>query len=114
MRQPSKPANGGPGHSRRGRFNLEWPNREFGQGSCLAEVAESAGLFIQCLESAVLSQRDHLRKLLQEHQQDLLKAGYWGVPRFSFSGEAFYGQNRFDRPLWRMGMSEKNCHVDNG
>ncbi|MFZ4069680.1 MAG: DsbA family protein [Caulobacterales bacterium] len=33
------------------------------------------------------------------------RAGHWGVPLFVFQGEPFFGQDRLDVLLWRMGQA---------
>jgi 2-hydroxychromene-2-carboxylate isomerase len=35
----------------------------------------------------------------------MLEAGHWGVPLMVYAGEPFYGQDRFDQLLWRMGIN---------
>ena len=39
-----------------------------------------------------------------ENHEALKRAGHWGVPTFVFEGEPFFGQDRFDQLLWRMGV----------
>ena len=39
------------------------------------------------------------------NRQAMLEAGHWGVPLFAYEGEAFYGQDRFDQLLWRLGIT---------
>ena len=41
---------------------------------------------------------------LVENHNAMLKSGHWGVPLMVFEGEPFYGQDRFDQLLWRMGF----------
>jgi 2-hydroxychromene-2-carboxylate isomerase len=58
---------------------------------------------------------DHDVILLQTQWQDaqeeldanhhaMLKAGHWGVPLMAHNGEPFYGQDRFDQLIWRLGI----------
>jgi len=35
----------------------------------------------------------------------MVSAGHWGVPLMVYKGEPFYGQDRFDQLLWRMGIA---------
>jgi len=35
----------------------------------------------------------------------LLETGHNGVPTFAYENEPFFGQDRFDQLLWRMGIS---------
>ena len=48
---------------------------------------------------------------LSRNHQAMLDAGHWGVPLMVFEGEPFYGQDRFDQLLWRMGIE---LHDDDG
>ena len=43
------------------------------------------------------------QELLLNHEA-MLSAGHWGVPLMRYQGEPFYGQDRFDQLLWRMGI----------
>ena len=46
-----------------------------------------------------------LRAALLANNEALLAAGHWGVPCFVVGGEPFYGQDRFDQLLWRLGVT---------
>lgn len=46
----------------------------------------------------------HVEALLSENHEAMLSAGHWGVPLMVYEGEPFYGQDRFDQLLWRMGL----------
>ncbi len=37
------------------------------------------------------------------NHQTMIDAGHWGVPCYVYNNEAFYGQDRFDQLLWRLG-----------
>ncbi len=41
---------------------------------------------------------------LEANHRAMLDAGHWGVPLLAFRGEPFYGQDRFDQLLWRLGI----------
>lgn len=47
---------------------------------------------------------DAQRELDANHDA-MLEAGHWGVPLLAYEGEPFYGQDRFDQLLWRMGLT---------
>ena len=47
---------------------------------------------------------DAAEKELQQNHEAMLATGHWGVPLMSYNGEPFYGQDRFDQLLWRMGL----------
>ena len=36
----------------------------------------------------------------------MAKAGRWGVSLMNVNGAPFYGQDRFDHVIWRLGISE--------
>ncbi len=42
-------------------------------------------------------------ELVKNHEA-MLEAGHWGVPLMAYNGEPFYGQDRFDQLLWRLGI----------
>ncbi|MDP6398756.1 MAG: DsbA family protein [Arenicellales bacterium] len=42
---------------------------------------------------------------LSANHDAMLEAGHWGVPLIVYQGEPFYGQDRFDQLLWRMGLN---------
>lgn len=42
--------------------------------------------------------------VLCANHEAMLAAGHWGVPLMAYEGEPFYGQDRFDQLLWRMGV----------
>ncbi len=43
-------------------------------------------------------------RILDENHQGMLDLGHWGVPLMAYDGEPFYGQDRFDQLIWRMGQ----------
>ena len=42
---------------------------------------------------------------LYANHKAMLNVGHWGVPLMAYNGEPFYGQDRFDQLLWRMGVA---------
>ena len=56
----------------------------------------------QVLKSA--NWQDVARELENNHHA-MLDLGHWGVPLMAYQGEPFYGQDRFDQLLWRMGIN---------
>lgn len=87
--------------------NLLWDGSVSGwnEGGHLANAAARAGLGLQELEKAVLQQPDHYEALLSQNDQALRAAGHWGVPTMVFAGEPFFGQDRFDQLVWRLGQN---------
>ncbi|MFY9237545.1 MAG: DsbA family protein [Roseovarius sp.] len=47
---------------------------------------------------------DDVKQELAANHEAMLDAGHWGVPLMVYKGEPFYGQDRFDQLLWRMGI----------
>ena len=43
-------------------------------------------------------------EMVKVARQALEAAGHWGVPTFVFQGEPFFGQDRIDVLLWRLGQ----------
>ena len=41
---------------------------------------------------------------LQSNHDAMLATGHWGVPLMAYQGEPFYGQDRFDQLVWRLGV----------
>lgn len=42
---------------------------------------------------------------LSANHDAMMDAGHWGVPLMVYQDEPFYGQDRFDQLLWRMGVT---------
>lgn len=85
---------------------LLWDGRTTGwdQGDHLAGAAQRAGLELAKLEAALAAKRPELEADLEANHEALTAAGHWGVPTFALDGEAFFGQDRFDQLLWRLGQ----------
>ncbi len=73
------------------------------QGGHLAGAMTRAGLDAEKLEQDVADDPDKYDAALEENQEAHKAAGHWGVPLMVFEGEPFYGQDRVDLLLWRMG-----------
>lgn len=69
----------------------------------LDAAARAAGLDPARLEEDAAAQADRLDAVLREHEAAQDAAGHWGVPLMVFEGEPFFGQDRIDALLWRMG-----------
>jgi 2-hydroxychromene-2-carboxylate isomerase len=83
---------------------LIWDGRVDGwnEGSHLADAAERAGLDLASMQAAVDADPAALDAQVEAHQDEQAAAGHWGVPLFSFDGEPFWGQDRFDLLVWRL------------
>lgn len=74
-------------------------------GDHLAEAASEAGLDPTALERTVATDTASLDAEIAANEADQKTAGHWGVPLFVFNGEPFFGQDRLDHLLWRMGQA---------
>lgn len=72
------------------------------KGSFLAKAMSEIGLD----HDTILSKNNwsSVEDELTANHEAMLNAGHWGVPLMSYEGEPFYGQDRFDQLLWRMGI----------
>ena len=88
-------------HIGRGLWNGANPNWD--QSGFLRDGMARIGLqHDHVLESA--SWQDVAHELENNHHA-MLDLGHWGVPLMAYRGEPFYGQDRFDQLLWRMGIN---------
>ncbi len=81
-----------------------------------AAISAASDKLKAAIEQAELVYAELVRRADEDQQQfdegfaanheRLLKSGHWGVPTFVYEGEPFYGQDRFDQLLWRMGLSQ--------
>lgn len=74
------------------------------QGDHLRNAAEKAGLEFATLNAEAQSLQTEFDLQLKHNELALLEAGHWGVPTFVYRGEPFFGQDRFDLLLWRLGL----------
>ncbi|MDZ4373777.1 MAG: DsbA family protein [Phenylobacterium sp.] len=74
------------------------------QDDHLAQATARAGLDLAELEAVVATDGDRLEAAIQESHERLEAAGHWGVPTFVFQDEPFFGQDRIDALLWRLGQ----------
>lgn len=78
--------------------------RGWNTGDHLAGAAARAGLDLAAMEAAVAADTASHDAELAANQQALEAAGHWGVPTFVFAGEPFFGQDRIEVLLWRLGQ----------
>lgn len=85
---------------------LIWDGKTAGwdEGPALGEAIALAGLELADLETRARDAAERYEEILAANHQRLIQAGHWGVPVFVYDGEPFYGQDRFDQLLWRIGM----------
>lgn len=74
------------------------------QGSHLTEATQRAGLDLAALDAAIEKAPEKYDAIIAENQNALSTAGHWGVPTMVFEGEPFFGQDRIELLLWRMGQ----------
>jgi 2-hydroxychromene-2-carboxylate isomerase len=88
-------------HIGRGLWN--GANPSWDQSGFLDDGVARIGLqHDQVLESAHWPDVAHE---LENNHDAMLDHGHWGVPLMVYKGEPFYGQDRFDQLLWRMGIN---------
>lgn len=68
----------------------------------LARAAERAGLDLAEMDVAVAAEPERLDAVITASQEAQREGGHYGVPLMVFSGEPFFGQDRFDQLKWRM------------
>jgi 2-hydroxychromene-2-carboxylate isomerase len=78
--------------------------RGWNTGEHLAGAAARAGLELATMERNIAARMPWHDAALAANQQALEAAGHWGVPTFVFQGEPFFGQDRIDVLLWRLGQ----------
>jgi len=78
--------------------------RGWNSGEHLAGAAARAGLDLATMERNIAARMPWHDAALAANQQALEAAGHWGVPTFVFRGEPFFGQDRIDVLLWRLGQ----------
>ena len=82
------------------------------EGSHLADAARRAGCDLAEMDAVVAREAARLDARIAENQNDLEKAGHWGVPTMVFRGEPFFGQDRIELLVWRLrqhGLAERGA-----
>jgi 2-hydroxychromene-2-carboxylate isomerase len=74
------------------------------EGTHLADAARRADLDLASMDAAITADPASYDATIAQNQQDLETAGHWGVPTMVFEGEPFFGQDRLDLLVWRMGQ----------
>lgn len=72
------------------------------RGDHFARAAGRAGLDLAAMDEAVTGDPEKYDALIEQNQNDLEKAGHWGVPTMVFKGEPFFGQDRIELLIWRL------------
>ncbi|MCR5878148.1 2-hydroxychromene-2-carboxylate isomerase [Phenylobacterium sp. J367] len=74
------------------------------QGDHLAQATARAGLDLAGLEAIAAADGERLEAAIQASHDRLEAVGHWGVPTMVFRDEPFFGQDRLDVLLWRLGQ----------
>lgn len=74
------------------------------QGDHLAKAAERAGLDLARLDAQALAEAERIEAAIQASHARMDQVGHWGVPTFVFENEPFFGQDRIDTLIWRLGQ----------
>ena len=84
---------------------LVWGGTEnWHAGDHLAQAAAAAGLDWAALAAAERDDADWLDAAIVVNEAAQSASGHWGVPLMVFDGEPFFGQDRLDVLLWRLGQ----------
>lgn len=84
---------------------LVWGGTEnWHEGDHLAQAAAAAGLDWAALDAAERDDADRLDAAIAANEAAQSASGHWGVPLMVFDGEPFFGQDRLDVLLWRLGQ----------
>jgi 2-hydroxychromene-2-carboxylate isomerase len=85
---------------------LIWNGKTVGwhEGGHLADAARRAGVDLAELDAQAVAERARVDARIAQNQADLEAAGHWGVPTMVFQGEPFFGQDRIDLLVWRLGQ----------
>lgn len=75
------------------------------EGEHLAQALERAGLPAVDLLNEVEADSDSLDAEIHANEAAQDAAGHGGVPLMVFDGEPFFGQDRIELLLWRMGRN---------
>lgn len=74
------------------------------QGDHLAKAAQRAGLDLTQLDAQALAEAERIEAAIQASHARMDQVGHWGVPTFVFENEPFFGQDRIDTLIWRLGQ----------
>ncbi|MDI1263313.1 MAG: 2-hydroxychromene-2-carboxylate isomerase [bacterium] len=73
------------------------------EGDHLAKAASAAGFDLAAMDAAITADPDRYERIIADNEQAHAASGHWGVPTFVFENEPFFGQDRIDLLIWRMG-----------
>jgi len=82
------------------------------EGPHLAEATARAGLDLSRLDRDIAADPTRYDDLIEANQHAHTASGHWGVPTMVFNGEPFFGQDRVELLVWRMGQSGLQTRMD--
>ncbi len=85
-----------------GRGLWNGANSGWDTSSFLPDAMSSIGLDHDLILAR--TQWEGAKEELAANHQAMIKVGHWGVPLMAYKGEPFYGQDRFDQLIWRLGI----------
>ncbi len=68
------------------------------------DAAAACGLDWARLDAAERTESDRLDAAIEANEAAQAASGHWGVPLMVFDGEPFFGHDRIDVLLWRLGQ----------
>ena len=74
------------------------------EGDHLAQATARAGLDLGDLEAAIASDAGRLEADIQASHARMDAVAHWGVPLMVFQDEPFFGQDRIEVLMWRLGQ----------
>ncbi|MBL4853323.1 MAG: DsbA family protein [Robiginitomaculum sp.] len=89
---------------------LVWSGEKWLEDGRLGSAIARIGLDLEVLEAGIDAAKTDA--LIDQHDKDLRAAGHWGVPTFVLNGEPFFGQDRIDALIWRLGRLGINRRRD--
>jgi len=85
------------------RLIWDGTRREWHTEGVLRPAVERAGLDYGDLARQAGDDARRYDEVFAVNDEALRDAGHWGVPTLVFEGEPFFGQDRFDQLVWRLG-----------
>ena len=74
------------------------------EGPHLAEAAARAGCDLAEMDAVLAAEEARLDAALRTNEAAQREGGHYGVPLMVLNGEPFFGQDRFDQVVWRLGQ----------
>jgi 2-hydroxychromene-2-carboxylate isomerase len=74
------------------------------EGGHIAGAVAAAGLDPDALEAKITAEAERIDAVIAANEAAQTKAGHWGVPLMVFRDEPFFGQDRIEDLIWRMGQ----------